>query len=117
MSEKKLLSRDDLLKGDELKIEKVSLGDGFIYVREMNGREHGAFERAVVILGKEREVDVLFRAKLVVRTACDEKGKLLFQSEDAEKLAEQISAHKLGIIAEASSELNQIGKRDVTEKK
>ena len=45
MKESILLSRENLLQKDELQIEKVELSRGFVFVREMTGKEKDVWEK------------------------------------------------------------------------
>ena len=113
-----LLNRKSLLEKQELQTQKVDLGDDYIYVREMTGRERDNFERSLrkqVKRGDKTDYEVSledFRAKLVVNTACDEKGDAIFQPSDYSMLSKNISAKRLMTIADAASELNGITEDD-----
>ena len=73
-----------------LPIEKVDVPElgGFIYIRAMSGVERDAWEKSLITgRGKRRDVDTTnVRAKLVARTATDEKGQRLFDDGDAAAL-------------------------------
>jgi hypothetical protein len=116
------LTREQLLKKQELKIEKVKLSTGDVYVRQMNGREKNRFE---LTLGhwedykedgkdKNRYVRSLedFRAKLAVHTVCDKNGVLLLTKEDIDTLSENMSGADLERIADAAQGLNAITELD-----
>lgn len=112
-----LLTREDLLKRDKLKIEKVDLGNGdYVYVRQWTGKEKDIFERSLMkpvknsdgqIIGTEQDLED-FRAKLAVSCLCDEKGELLLKPEDYKKLSESMKASKLDKIVEVAQRLNQV---------
>jgi hypothetical protein len=110
------LDRSSLLKPEELRIEKVELdGDNFIYVRMWTGSERERFEKSLTeeVVAKDGTITYKqntehFRAKLVVSTACDENGVLIFKFSDYAELSRNISARRLMKIAEASQELNKI---------
>jgi len=68
-------------------VEIPELGVTF-YVRVMTGLERDAYE-AAILRGDKDERLTNMRAKLVVRSACDADGKLLFTAEDAEKIGAQ----------------------------
>lgn len=111
------LTREDLLKRDKLKIEKVDLGNGdYVYVRQWTGKEKDIFERSLMkpvknsdgqIIGTEQDLED-FRAKLAVSCLCDEKGELLLKPEDYKKLSESMKASKLDKIVEVAQRLNQV---------
>lgn len=111
------LNRELLLKKEELKIQKVDLGNGdFVFVRQMSGREKDRFEQSLIrkVYDRSGKLDRIeqdlenFRAKLAVFTLCDEQGNLILQPNDYETLANSISASKLEKIVEASTNLNQV---------
>lgn len=116
---KGLLDRNSLLKKEELKTEKVDLGNGsYVYVRQMTGRERDRFEQSMMKevrnkgkVNYERSLED-FRAKLAVQTLCDEKGNNLLQPNDYEALSTNMSAAKLEKIVNIAQELNKISEED-----
>lgn len=115
-----LLNRDDLLKKEVLKIEKVDLGEGeFVYVRQMTGRERDRFEQTLMAEKKDTRGNVSyvrsledFRAKLAVHTICDEAGVNQLQPEDYPTLSQNMSAARLELIVNKSQEMNSISAKD-----
>jgi len=114
------LTREDLLKKQKLRIEKVDLGGGdFVYVTEMTGQGRDKFEQSLITFkgeeGNEKMVRTMddFRAKLAVNTVCDENGKLLFHPEDYKLLSQNISATRLERIVNKAQELSKISEQDV----
>jgi hypothetical protein len=115
-----LLDRESLLKREELKIVKVEFDDGgFVYVRQMYGRERDRFEKSILVQqadgkgGTKYETDLEdFRAKLAVQTVCDAKGNNLLRPEDAAELSKNMSAYKLEKIVEVAQSLNKISEED-----
>jgi hypothetical protein len=111
------LTREQLLAKQELKVEKVKLSVGDIYVRQMTGREKNKFE---LTLGHweddsqsqsgQKYVRTLedFRAKLAVHTVSDKAGVLLFNPDDWSALSENMGAADLERIADAAQKLNAI---------
>lgn len=98
--------------------EWPNLGD--IYVRSMTGRSRDSYEGAIYLAsekaketGNGTRLDNL-RANLVVATACDKDGNLLFDASDAEWLGNK-SAAVLDRIADASKDLAGISAEDVAE--
>ena len=62
-----------------------------VFVREMSARERDAYD-ATLVSGKGKKTSVNFkdmRAKLVIASACDADGKLIFLPEDAEWLSQK----------------------------
>ena len=115
-----LLLRKDLLKKQELQIEKVDLGnDDFVFVREMTAKEKDNHEQSMMKkvkqpngqMGYETTLEN-FRSKLAVKTVCDEKGKLLFEPQDADKLGEAVTASRMAKIIEVAQRLNKIDPKE-----
>lgn len=116
----KVLSRDELLRKRKLEVRRVDLGPGeSVYVRQMCGRERDSFEQSIIRtttgpdgeLVMERSLED-FRAKLAVRTICDEEGNLLLKEEDVEALSTRMPAAQLEMIVNAAQELNGITRKD-----
>ena len=116
-----LLDRAKLLRKEDLKIEKVDLGnDEFIFVRMMTGRERDRFEQSLIkevknakgrVTDYERAIED-FRAKLAVCTVCDEGGKLVLTPDDYPALSVNMSAKRLEAIINKAQELNKISEED-----
>lgn len=118
-----LLTREDLLRKQELRTERVVLDDegNFVFVRQMTARERDLFEMSITTIDGERPAsggkDQLkaaedFRAKLAVMTICDEDGALLLEQKDCSVLSSNISAARMELIIEKAQELNRISKAD-----
>lgn len=115
-----VLDREGLLKKEELKIEKVPLGNSeFIYVRQMTGRERDRFEQSLLMEVKDKKGGITyersledFRAKLAVNTICDEKGVNILQPDDYPVLSQNMSAARLEKIVNAAQALNSISEED-----
>lgn len=118
-----LLNREALLKRDELKIEKIELGDGtHVFVRQMTGRERDLFERSLMREFKDKKgrVDYEknlddFRAKLAVVTICDDNGEMVLKPQDYPLLSQNMSAMKLEKIINVAQKLNSITEEDKEE--
>lgn len=115
-----LLTREQLLKKDILKVERVDLSaEEHIFVRQMTGRERDRFEQSLIkeVTNKkgrityQRSLDD-FRAKLAVNTVCDDKGNNLFEPTDYGTLSMNMSAAKLELIVNKAQELNKISEED-----
>ena len=120
-TEKKVLTRDDLLAKDKLQIVEVDLGDGsIVYVRQMTGHERDGFEQSLIIKKKDSKGNLIgvdqatedFRAKLAVQSVCDADGNLLLRPSDYLKLSTNISAKKLETIINVAQEINAISDKD-----
>jgi hypothetical protein len=118
-----LLKRGELLKRQELLIEKVDLGDDdYVFVREMTGRERDDFEMSMLkeVKDAKGEVDYQrdirdFRAKLAVNTMCDDQGNPLLDYKDYTRLSQNMGARRLRLIADAASKLNKMEEKDEEE--
>lgn len=121
-----LLGRKKLLEKEKLEIVKVDLGKDesgeeiYVYVKQMTGRERDTFERTLTkeirdekgkIKDYEQNLED-FRAKLAVRTVCDENGVLLLDAKDYTILSQNMSAAKLEAIINKAQELNKISEKD-----
>lgn len=119
-TEKKVLTREDLLIRDNLEIVEVDLDDSIVYVRQMTGHERDAFEQSLIIKRKDSKGNLIgvdqatedFRAKLAVQVVCDANGNLLFKPTDYLKLSANISAKKLEKIINVAQEINAISDKD-----
>ena len=116
-----MLTREKGLEKEELKIEKVDLGDGdFTFVCQMCGREKDRWEQSLMkpkISTKGKIVDYVqdledYRAKLAVNTVCDEKGVKIFELSDTPTLSQNMGARKLELIVNAAQKLNKISDED-----
>lgn len=116
-----LLDRKKLLAKEELEIVKVSLNkNDFVFVRQMTGRERDRWEQSLRTKLRDKKGKVIdyqmnlddFRAKLAVKTVCGEKGTLLLEDGDYEKLSQNISAATLEKIINAAQEINKISEED-----
>jgi len=118
-----MLTREELLKKEKLKIVKVKFDEkNFVYVRQMTGREREQFEGLLVkkISKGGKVVDYQqsmedFRAKLAVNCLCNTKGVNLMQPEDYATLSQNMSASRLTKIADAAGKLNGITDEDKEE--
>ena len=106
------LKRDDILKVQDIKIEKVHVPEwgGDVYVKGMTGAERDGFEASVVNMrGKGTNVDMSnIRAKLATQTLCDENGERLFTDVDVKALGKK-SASALQRVFEVAQKLSGIG--------
>lgn len=124
MSEMVLLTREALLQKDDLKVEKVELSRGFVFVREMTGHEKDVWEQSMLKQkpqgnknkGVEYETTLEdFRAKLAVVTVCDADGNLIFKPEDVKVLNKMMSATNMERIVTAAQKLNAISEQEKEE--
>lgn len=115
-----LLNREGLLKKEELKVQKIDLGDDdYVFIRQMTGRERDRFDQSLIQEKKDRRGNTTyerrlgdFRAKLTVCTVCDETGNLLLTWDDVSTLSKNMSAARLEKIVNEAQELNRISEED-----
>jgi hypothetical protein len=113
-----MLTRDDILKTNDLPIEAVDVPEwgGTVYVRTISGRERDDFEESMLTgKGKNRQVNTRnIRAKLCALCLCDVNGVPLFGNEDVDALGQK-SAAALDRLFTVATRLNGISKEDVEE--
>ena len=121
MKKSVFLTKEMLLQRDDLKIEKVELSKGFVYVREMTGHEKDIWEQSMLKQkpsgDKRKPVEYEttledFRAKLAVVTVCDAEGNLLFKPEDVKTLSRMMSATNMEKIIDVAQRINAISQKD-----
>lgn len=108
------LSRDQILKAADLKVEKVDVPEwgGAIYLKVMSVGERDSYENEWVkskLTGMDN-----FRTRFLVRTICDVQGNRLFENKDIPKLMEK-SAAVMGSLWDTSMSLNKLKNEDVEE--
>ena len=113
------LSRDDILKADDIETREVEVPEwgGTVLVRGLTGKERDAFEASVMRdRGKQGIVRDLanIRAKLVVRCLVDDDGQRLFADGEAGVLGEK-SAAVMDRLFEVAGELARMNDFDVEE--
>jgi hypothetical protein len=120
----KFLGKEMLLSKASLKIEKVELSNGHVFIREMTGKEKDVWELSMVkkIRTGDKKNPIQyettlenFRAKLAVVTLCNKEGDLIFGANDIEALNSAIKASDLEKIVEKAQELNAISEQDKEE--
>jgi len=116
-----ILTREALLQRDDLKIEKVELTRGHVFVREMTGHEKDVWEQSMLKQkpngdrNKAVEYETTledFRAKLAVVTVCDAEGNLLFEPKDVKILNKMMSATNIERIVAVAQRLNAVTEKD-----
>ncbi len=87
------LSKDDILKADDLPVEDVPVDEwgGIVRVRGFTGTERDRFEFAMAAARKDSS-DVDVRAQVVGRCIVDEAGKRLFTDKELAKLGAKSGA-------------------------
>jgi hypothetical protein len=116
MSNRKILTREQILSADDLKREEVHVPDwgGSVFVRTLTGAERDRLEeQSVTRNGKTFEANFSnVRARLVSLAAVDESGKRLFTEADIEALGAK-SATALDIVFAVASRINGLSAKDV----
>ncbi len=112
------LTKEDILKADDLKTEEVVAWKGKLLVRGLTGSERDEFERSVY--GNSlKEEDTMnfknFRAKLVALTVVHPEDKSrLFSFDDVEALGRK-SAQELDKVFAVAQKLSGFGRKDIEE--
>ena len=108
----KFMTLEDFTKTPKLRIEAVELPEwnSIVYVREMTALERDSFETSI----SDNEGNVInqnLRSKLIVATACDPEGTLLFNTEHLAMISGK-PAPVMMRIYEAAARLNQMRSKD-----
>ena len=86
MATKKFLTKEEIYKADDIKIEPFEVEDwgGWICLKTMMASERDAWEANNFLARKKNEIRSMqdFRAKLAIRCICDEHGNFLFTEKD-----------------------------------
>ena len=113
-----VLSREDILKVDDIQIEFVEVPEwgGSVFVKGMTGAERDRFESGIIeISGDDSKVNMTdIRAKLCAVSVCNEDGKKLFSPADIKELSKK-SASALQKVFEVAQRLSGITDDDVEE--
>jgi hypothetical protein len=113
-----LLGKEQILAAKDLQYEDIEVPEwgGTVRVRVMTGSERDSFEQSIMKTeGKEIVRDMAnMRAKLLVRTICDENNKRIFTDKEINLLGEK-SASGLEKVFEVAQRLNKLGATSVEE--
>ncbi len=115
-----LLTRDAILKAEDLQTEEVDVPEwgGKVRVRSLTGSERDAFEAACVdAKGQMKDAAEAFanlRARLVALTVVDEEGARMFGLPDVGALGAK-NARALNRVFEVAQKLSGLSKDDVKE--
>lgn len=110
-----ILTKDQILKVEDSKTKEIDVPEwgGKVLVTTMSGFARDRFEAS--IMGKQGGMNTSnIRAKLVAACLVDEKGTLLFNEQDIEKLGKKSCKALDRIFAEAQL-LNGIGNAEIEE--
>lgn len=112
------LSRDEILKADDIKTEVVEVPEwgGTVLVRGLTGRERDSFEASIMERrGKQLVPNVAnVRAKLACRCIIDENGRRVFSDQDADELGEK-NASAMNRVYDVASRLSGMTDDDLEE--
>ena len=108
------LTKEQILAADDMGLKEVEVPEwgGSVFLRVMSVGERDSYENDWMV-NKNTGVDN-FRSKFLQRVICDEKGKLLFTSEEINLLATK-SARVITRVWEAAMKHNAITDSDVEE--
>ena len=113
-----LLTKDAILQAQDSKLEKLEVPEwgGHVFIKSMSGTERDNFEaETYVTKGKKVEFNrENFRARLLVRTLCDESGSPIFARKDIDALGAK-SAKALDRCFSVSQRINGLSAEDVDE--
>jgi hypothetical protein len=108
------LTADQILAADDATLLKIKVKewDGEVFVRVMSVGERDAYER--MWIGKRETGIANFRTEYLQRVLCDENGKLLFTTEQVEKLGQK-SAAVMSRLFDRAMKHNNMSEGDVEE--
>jgi hypothetical protein len=114
-----LLTKDQILKADDLKKETVKVPEwgGDVIVQTMTGAARDDYENSIVDLdahGKAKHNLSNIRAKLLAATLVDEKGSIMFKAKDIVALGNKSSA-ALDRVFGVAQRLNAVSDEDLEE--
>ena len=114
------LTAEQILAADDMGLLKVSVKEwpdaegnpGIVFIRVMSVGERDAYER--MWIGKRETGIENFRSEYLARCLCDEKGQLIFSSDQVAKLASKSGAVVSRLFDKAMSH-NNMTEADVVE--
>jgi hypothetical protein len=113
-----ILTRDEILKADDIKTERVDVPEwgGTVIVKSLTGRQRDEFEGSMIEQRGRRAVmnTANMRAKLVAWSVVDETGERLFNNGDIPDLGEH-SAAAVNRIYNVAAKLSGLSDEDVDE--
>lgn len=111
-----LLGREQILHAEDLGFEEVEAWGGVVRVRMMTGSERDSFEQSMMkVDGSKVTRDMTnMRAKLLIRTICDENNKRIFTDKDIDLVGSK-SAAEIEKVFEAAQRLNKLTAQDAEE--
>ncbi len=113
-----VLTRDEILKAEDIKTERVDVPEwgGTVIVKSLTGRQRDEFEGSMIEQRGRRAVmnTANMRAKLVAWSVVDETGERLFSNADIGDLGEH-SAAAVNRIYNVAARLSGLSDEDVDE--
>jgi hypothetical protein len=111
----KILTKDEILKADDLKRELVDIPEwgGSVYVKMLTGAERDDLE-ASVMLGSGKRNYVNLRAKMVVLSTVDAEGNRLFTIQDIKAIGGKAVA-ALDRIFTVAQRLSKMTPKDIND--
>lgn len=113
-----ILTRDDILKADDIKTERVEVPEwgGTVIVKSLTGRQRDEFEGSMIEQRRGKAVmnTANMRAKLVAWACVDESGERLFTNADITDLGEH-NAAPVNRIYTVAAKLSGLSDDDVDE--
>lgn len=113
-----ILTRDDILRADDIQAEIVDVPEwgGQVRVKGLSGTERDRFEQdSIDQRGKANKLNLAnIRARLLVLCLVDEQGNRLFQRSDIDLLGQK-SAAALNRVFEVARRLSGLNQEDVEE--
>jgi hypothetical protein len=109
----KLLTAEDILKANDIKIEAVEVPEwgGTVHVRQFSAAVRDQFD-ALISSGDGDEPDLTnVRGRVLALSVCDPDGKPLFTLEQAEALGAKSDA-AIARVYDAAAKLNKLRKSD-----
>jgi hypothetical protein len=108
------LTAEDILAADDYGLKKVYVKEwgGDVYIRVMSVGERDTYER--MWIGKKETGIANFRTEYLARVLCDDKGKLLFNRDQIEALAQKSGA-VMGTLFDLAMKHNRMTEEDVQE--
>lgn len=109
------LSRETILKSQDIKIERVEVPEwgGEVCIRTINGFERGQLETLVMgVQAKDKEAAKTFHIRIASLCLSDENGKRLFSDDDLEVLGQK-SGEVLARLVDVALRVNGLTKAEV----
>lgn len=106
------LNKDQILGSTDVHVETADVPEwgGQVCIRTMTGIERDDFEDRIARSDKASGEN--WRAKLLVKCICDDKGVRLFSDDESTKLGGK-NAPVLARLFKVASRLNKLGREDI----